>query len=282
MCLCMIDPFENIQFTYDSQKRKHPALEELLDVFQYRDMIFQFVRRDIVARYKRSVLGIFWTMLQPLGMMIVMSIVFSQLFNRVDGYAAYLLSGLIAWIFFAQTTTATLQQVASGGLLSRKIYVPHTAFALASMGTGMVNLAISILPLAAITLVAGKPITWAILFTPVSIIILSAFALGFALMLSTFAVQFPDVKEMYQIILQAWMYFTPIIYPETILPEAYRYWILHLNPMYYMITLFREPVYNGSLPSAGIILTSSTIAAFTLLVGWTYFSKQSDRFAYMV
>lgn len=278
----MIDPFENIQFTYDSQKRKHPALEELLDVFQYRDMIFQFVRRDIVARYKRSVLGIFWTMLQPLGMMIVMSIVFSQLFNRVDGYAAYLLSGLIAWIFFAQTTTATLQQVASGGLLSRKIYVPHTAFALASMGTGMVNLAISILPLAAITLVAGKPITWAILFTPVSIIILSAFALGFALMLSTFAVQFPDVKEMYQIILQAWMYFTPIIYPETILPEAYRYWILHLNPMYYMITLFREPVYNGSLPSAGIILTSSTIAAFTLLVGWTYFSKQSDRFAYMV
>lgn len=278
----MTDSFENIEFTYDSQKRKHPAVEELVDAFQYRDMIFQFVRRDIVARYKRSVLGVFWTMLQPLGMMIVMTVVFSQLFHRVEGYAAYLLSGLVAWIFFAQTTTATLHQVASGGLLSRKIYVPHTAFAIASIGTGTVNLVISIVPLVLITMLAGKAITWAVLFTPISVIIISAFALGFALILSTFAVQFPDVKEMYQIILQAWMYFTPIIYPETILPEAYRYWILHLNPMYYMVTLFREPVYNGSLPSADIVLISSAIAIVTLIAGWIYFSKQSDQFAYMV
>lgn len=277
----MTNSFENVEFTYDSQKRKHPAVEELVDAFQYRDMIFQFVRRDIVARYKRSVLGVFWTMLQPLGMMVVMTIVFSQLFHRVEGYAAYLLSGLIAWTFFAQTTTATLHQVASGGLLSRKIYVPHTAFAIASIGTGTINLAISIIPLVLITMVAGKPVTWAVLFTPVSLIIISAFALGFALILSTFAVQFPDVKEMYQIVLQAWMYFTPIIYPETILPEAYRYWILHLNPMYYMVTLFREPVYNGVLPPIEIIIISITIAMVTLIIGWIYFSKQSDHFAYM-
>lgn len=278
----MTDPFEHIEFTYDSQKRKHPAVEELVDAFQYRDMIFQFVRRDIVARYKRSVLGVFWTMLQPLGIMLVMTIVFSQLFSRVEGYAAYLLSGLVAWTFFAQTTTATLHQVASGGLLSRKIYVPHTAFAIASIGTGMVNLAISIIPLVLITMLTGKAITWAVLFTPISVIIISAFALGFALILSTFAVQFPDVKEMYQIILQAWMYFTPIIYPETILPEAYRYWILHLNPMYYMVTLFRDPVYNGSLPSIEIVIISMVIAVVTLIAGWIYFSKQSDQFAYMV
>ena len=91
-----------VQFTYDSDKRKSPALEELLDIIKYRDLIFQLVRRDIVARYKRSVLGIAWTMLQPLGMMIILTIVFSQLFGRVEGYAAYLLGGLIAWTFFAQ------------------------------------------------------------------------------------------------------------------------------------------------------------------------------------
>ena len=278
----MTDPFENIEFTYDSRRRKHPAVEELMDAVRYRDMIFQFIRRDIVARYKRSVLGVFWTMLQPLGIMLVMTIIFSQLFSRVEGYAAYLLSGLVAWTFFAQTTTATLHQVASGSLLSRKIYIPHTAFAIASIGTGTVNLAISIIPLVLITLLTGKSITWAILFTPISIIIISAFALGFALILSTFAVQFPDVKEMYQIILQAWMYFTPIIYPETILPEAYRFWILHLNPMYYMVTLFRDPVYNGSLPSIEIVLISMVIAVVTLIAGWIYFSKQSDQFAYMV
>ena len=276
----MTDTFDDIEFTYDSQKRKHPAIEEFMDVIQYRDMIFQFVRRDIVARYKRSVLGVFWTMLQPLGMMVVMTIVFSQLFHRVEGYAAYLLSGLISWTFFSQTTLASLQQVVSGGSLARRIYIPHTAFAISSTVTGMVNLAISVIPLVLISLVSGRPVTWALLFMPVSILILSAFALGIGLLLSTFAVHFPDIKEMYDILLRAWMYLTPIIYPETILPEAYRYWILHLNPMYYMVSLFREPVYNGKLPSLDIVIISTIIAVSILIVGWIYFSKQADSFAY--
>ena len=276
----MTDTFENVEFTYDSEKRKHPAIEELVDIIQYKDMVFQFVRRDIVARYKRSILGVFWTMLQPLGMMIVMTIVFSALFHRVEGYAAYLLSGLVSWTFFSQTTTASLQQVVTGGSLARRIYVPHTAFAVSSIMTGAINLAISLVPLILITLVVGKPITWAILFIPISVLILSSFALGVGLILSTFAVYFPDVKEMYQIILQGWMYFTPIIYPETILPEAYRFWILHLNPMYYMISLFRNPVYEGRLPSADILIGSVIIALITLITGWTYYSKQADNFAY--
>lgn len=276
----MTDTFENIEFTYDSLDRKHPAVEELLDAIRYRDMIFQFVRRDIVARYKRSILGVFWTMLQPLGMMVVMTIVFSQLFQRVEGYAAYLLSGLISWTFFSQTTIASLKEVVSGGSLARKIYIPHTAFAISSMLTGMINLAISIIPLLLITILVGKPLTWAVLFTPFSILILSAFALGVGLLLSTFAVHFPDVKEMYDIALRAWLYLTPIIYPETILPDAYRFWILHLNPMYYMVKLFRDPVYNGKFPSADILIISTIIAVFTLTAGWVYFSKQADSFAY--
>jgi len=276
----MTDTFEEVEFTYDSQKRKHPAVEELLDVIQYRDMVLQFVRRDIVARYKRSVLGVFWTMLQPLGMMVVMTIVFSQLFHRVEGYAAYLLSGLISWTFFSQTTMAALKEVVSGGSLARRIYVPHTAFAVSSIITGMINLGFSMIPLVLIAIILRRPITSAILFTPFSILILASFALGFGLILSTFAVNFPDIKEMYDIILRAWLYITPIIYPETILPEAYRYWILHINPMYYMIRLFRDPVYDGSMPPADILIISTAISAVTLIIGWIYFSKQADTFAY--
>ena len=276
----MTEIFENIEFTYDSQKRKHPAVEEFIDAIKYRDMIFQFVRRDIVARYKRSVLGVLWTMLQPLGMMIVMTIVFSELFHRVEGYAAYLLSGLIAWTFFSQTTLASLQQVVSGGSLARRIYVPHTAFAISTMLTGMINLAISVIPLVIIAVVLGRPVTWAILFLPLSILILSAFSLGIGLIISTFAVDFPDIREMYDILLRAWMYVTPIIYPESILPEAFRYWILHLNPMYYMVSLFREPVYNGNLPAVDITITSVILSILTLIAGWIYFSKQADSFAY--
>ena len=85
---------------------------------------------------------------------------------------------------------------------------------------------------------------------------------------------------MYDIILRAWLYLTPIIYPETILPAAYRFWILRLNPMYYMIKLIRDPVYNGTVPSINILLASIAIAAFTLIAGWVYFSNQTDSFAY--
>ena len=253
----------------------------MLDTIQYRDLIFQLVRRDIVARYKRSVLGIAWTMLQPLGMMIVLTLVFSQLFGRIEGYAAYLLSGLIAWTFFAQTTTATIMQSVWGGALMRRIYIPHTAFSISSIGTGVVNLTLSLVPLVLILLVTGRPITWAILFIPIPIVLLTAFALGIGLLLSSVAVRFPDVSEMYQILLQAWMYLTPILYPSDILPDAWRFWLLRLNPMYYLILMFRVPIYDGVLPSLPLSLIGAGIAITTLVVGWIYFSRQADKFAYI-
>src|SRR6185369_7220404 len=191
---------ETIAFTYDSQKRKSPALEELQDILKYKDLIFQLVRRDMVARYKRSMLGIAWTMLQPLGMMLILTIVFSHLFGRVEGYAAYLLGGLIAWTFFAQTTTSAIHQNVWGGTLIRRIYIPNTAFSVASVGTGVVNLVLSLIPLLLIMLILHRPVTWAVLFLPVALLSLAAFALGIGLLLSSLAVRFPDIAEMYTII----------------------------------------------------------------------------------
>jgi len=275
-----LQSLETVEFTYDSQKRKSPALEELIDIVQYRDLIFQLVRRDMVARYKRSMLGIAWTMLQPLGMMIVLTIVFSRLFNQIDGYAAYVLGGLMPWIFFSQTTTSAIQQSVWGGTLMRRIYVPYTAFPASAIGTGIVNLLLSVIPLLAMTLIVGRPIRWTILFLPIPIILLAAFALGVGLLLSSLAVRFPDIAEMYQIILQAWMYLTPIMYPADILPEAIRKLQL-LNPMYYLILLFRVPIYDGVLPSLPLILAATAISLVTLTIGWIYFSHQTDKFAYI-
>jgi homopolymeric O-antigen transport system permease protein len=272
---------ETIQFTYDSQKRRSPALEELQDIFHYRDLIFQLVRRDMVARYKRSVLGIAWTMLQPLGMMIVLTIVFSQLFHRVDGYAAYVLGGLMPWLFFSQTTTYSINQSVWGNALMRRIYVPYTAFPAAAVGTGIVNLLLSVIPLLAMMLIVGRPIRLTILFLPIPIVLLSAFALGVGLLLSSLAVRFPDIAEIYQIILQAWMYLTPILYPSDILPEAIRKYLLLLNPMYYLILLFRVPIYDGVLPSLPLCLAATGIAFTTLVIGWIYFSHQTDKFSYV-
>jgi ABC-2 type transport system permease protein len=275
-----IQSVDSVEYTYDSQQRKSPALEELVDIVRYRDLIFQLVRRDIVARYKRSILGIAWTMLQPLGMMIVMTVVFARLFNRIDGYPAYVLGGLMPWLFFAQTTTSCIQQSVWGGTLMRRIYVPYTAFPTAAVGTGVVNLLLSVIPLLAMMLVVGRPIRLTILFLPIPIILLSAFALGVGLLLSGLAVRFPDIAEMYQIILQAWMYLTPIMYPADILPEVIRK-LQFFNPMYYLILLFRVPIYDGVLPSIPLILAATAISLVTLVGGWIYFSHQTDEFAYL-
>jgi ABC-type polysaccharide/polyol phosphate export permease len=273
--------YNNISFTYDSEQRKSPAVEELLDIIRYRDLIYQLIRRDIVARYKRSVLGILWTMLQPLGIMIVLTIVFSSLFGGTSEYPAYLLSGLIAWTFFAQTTTASIHQSVWGGALMRRINVPYTVFSVSSVGTGVVNLILSLVPLFLILLITKRPITWAVFFLPIPLLFLTAFALGIGLMLSSLAVRFPDISEMYQIIVQAWMYITPIMYPEKIIPESYQRWVLHLNPMYYLIRMFRTPIFEGSLPPLNIVIIGAAVSLVTLIIGWIYFSHQADKFAYI-
>jgi ABC-2 type transport system permease protein len=272
---------ESIKFTYDSQNRKRPSVEQITGILQYRDLIYQLVRRDIVARYKRSVLGIAWTMLQPLGMMLVLTIVFSQLFHRVEGYPAYLLSGLIAWNFFAQTTTAAIYQSVWGGALIRRIYVPQTVFSVSTIGTGLVNLTLSLVPMFLIMIITHRPITSAVLFLPYSVLLLTVFSLGFGLLLSTMAVKFADIAEIYRILLQAWLYLTPIMYPADILPEFARK-LLFLNPMYYMILLFRVPIYDGVLPSMPLIAAGTAIAVLTLVVGWIYFSHRADKMAYSV
>ena len=131
---------------YDSSERKSPALDEFRELWRYRNLVYQLVRRDIVTRYKRSVLGIAWTMLNPLGMTIVLSIVFSQVFGAGEGYAVYVLSGLIPWTFFAQTTNACMAGLVWGGSLLKRIYIPRTVFAISAIGTGLVNLLLSMVP----------------------------------------------------------------------------------------------------------------------------------------
>lgn len=267
-------------YTYDSLKRGPVALEELRGLVKYRDLIYQLIRRDIVARYKRSALGIAWTMLNPLGMMLILTIVFSQLFRAVEGYPAYVLSGLVAWNFFSQTTSAAMSQMVWGSTLLHRIYLPRTSFVVSAVGTGLVNLVLSLVPLFLITVFIGLPLRWSMAFLPISIVLLTAFSLGVGLLFSAWAIYFPDVAEMYQILLVAWLYLTPIIYPEEMIPATYRYWFFLLNPMYYLVKLFRLPVYGGVLPSAELLLGSALIAFLTLGLGWVVFSSRADEFTY--
>jgi len=267
---------------YDSARTRWKAIDELQQVVRYRDLIQQLVRRDVLTRYKRSVLGVAWTMLNPLGMMLVLTVAFSQIFQSTPAYPAYLLCGLVAWTFFSQTTNAAMSQMVWGGAFLNRIYVPRTVFPISAIGTGMVNIGLSLIPLLVVLLFTGVPMGPAILFLPVPIALLAMFALGVGLALSTLAVFYPDVSDMYQIMLTAWLYLTPIIYPEEIVPEAYRVLVLKLNPMYYLVQSFRLPLYDRALPGLGTILPAAGLAVGALVLGWLFFTSKSDEFAYRV
>jgi homopolymeric O-antigen transport system permease protein len=265
---------------YDSARRGWRALDEARALWNYRALVYELVIRDIKVRYKRSVLGIFWTMLAPLLNMIALTLVFSSLLKQqISNYPVYFLAGSIFWAFFSQTTSSAALQTQDSNETAKRIYVPRSVFVAAAVGVGLVNLGLSLVPLLVLVLATGFPIyaTW--LFLPVSILIATAFAAGVALLLFTFASRFSDVREMYLVIVQTWFFLTPIVYHPSIVPPRYRF-ALWANPMYYLVQTFRKPIYDGVLPSAGLLAASTAFAVVVLATGWQYFCARADSFAY--
>ena len=262
---------------------KNAALEEFRALIRYRDLLYQLVRRDIITRYKRSVLGILWTMLNPLGTMIILSIVFSQMFNLKGAYPAYIITNLVAWNFFAQTTQFSVNATLWGSSLFHRIFLPRTSFVISTTGTGIVNLFFALVPMIIIFLVTRVPLRISILLLPAAIILLAAFALGISLLMSTLTVFFPDISEFYPVLLTAWMYLTPIIYPESLLVGTpFGYWIMSLNPLYRVLKLFRMVLFDGVVPAGHDWLIGGTVAVVTLVLGWYFFTSKSKVFGYYV
>lgn len=266
---------------YDSSINTPLLVQEVRELYHYKYLLSQLIRRDILTRYKRSFLGIAWTMLNPLGTMVVLTIVFSHLFGTTADYPVYVLSGLLAWNFFSKSTTAAMRSMLWGGDLLKKIYLPRSSFCLSAIGTEIVNLILSLVPMAFVMILTGFKFHLSIIFLPLSILTISLLALGVALLLSTFSVIFPDVVEMYEIILIAWMYMTPIIYPASMFPERYKF-ILTLNPLTYFIELFHIPLYQGRFPTWMEFWPALVIGILMLVTGWFFFSKKIDEFAYRV
>lgn len=267
---------------YDSAKRKHPAIEELIALWKYRDLIYQLVRRDIVARYKRSFLGVAWTMLNPLGTMLIMVIVFSQVFDRADNYAAYVLTGVICWTMFSQSTTMAMSSMVWGSALFKQIYVPRTAFVVSTIMASMVNFVISLVPLAIVYIITGVTLKTSALLFPVSMLFLFAFSLGIGLLVSSLAVFFPDVADLYPVVLTAWMYLTPIIMPLDFYKKILNGLLLYINPFYYIVNFFRILMLDGFVPHLQTWVATGISSFGILIIGWIFFCIRADKFAYHV
>ncbi len=268
-----------IPILINSADSKFSTRKEIRELLDSSNLLWNLVRRDLTVRYKRSVIGFFWTMLHPLILMVILTIVFANIFRfeGIEHYEVYFLSEYLMFAFFTQTTIQSMTSLAWNGSLMKRIRVPKSIFVLSTTLSGLVNLCLAYLPLFVIMLVRGAPIRPTVLFLPVAFIIVAVFTLGMSLLLSALAVYFEDVSQMYQVGTIALLYMTPIIYPIDIVPQKFM-WLIRANPLTHLFKLARDPVYYGTLPDFHIVIASVIAAVAALFVGWTVFYRLSRGF----
>ena len=259
--------------------RKYDAL---LDRWQDGYLLQSLVAREIKVRYRRSALGVAWTLLNPILMMAIFTVVFSTLFARsLDNFPVYFLSAHMSFHFFSQTTTIAMTSMIRGAPLYKRIAVPKHIFVLAVVVSDVVNFLLSLIPLALLMMVLRHPVTPALFFLPVSLLILVAVTTGVSFIVATITVFFDDLTQFYQVILQAIMYLSALFYPISIVPPGWRI-LIDANPMYHVVQLVRYPIYYGELPPLASLVYGTVAAALALGVGLWLFTRNSDRFVYYV
>jgi ABC-2 type transport system permease protein len=245
-------------------------------------LIWALVVRDLRVRYKRSALGLVWTMLQPLLTMTVMVVVFSTVFRfDLPNYPVYCLAGILFWNFFSQSIVASMVSLRANAAILHKVPLPKEVFPIATVVSGIVNLVLALVPLGLILVATGHPLHASVLFLPVAILIAALFTLGMGLLLSPLAVFFTDVVEMVGVTLSLVMYLTPIFYPMSIVPERFRY-IVRFNPVRSILEVFRDPIYFGKIPPWTHLAVAVGFATAALALGAWSFRRNSDKIPYYV
>ena len=264
---------------YRYRKGKHSyVVNVVIAVQKYSFLIRQLVSRDFKTKYKRSILGVFWSLLNPLLMMCVQYFVFSNIFKTdVPNFAAYLLIGTVIFNFFTESCGMALTSILGNASLITKVYVPKYIYPLTRVISSLVNLAISLIPLILVCLVTGVQFQKSAVLALFFLLCLVIFCLGFGLLLSTSMVFFRDTQFLWGVLNMMWMYATPIFYPETILPEKFRF-VLQINPLYHFLKNARMCILDGLSPEPAVYVQCFLIALVTLLIGALVFRKNQDKF----
>jgi ABC-type polysaccharide/polyol phosphate export permease len=268
------------QVVYDSADRGAWLLREARELFAYRTLLRLLVINQLKQRYRRSLLGMGWMLVGPLLNTAVLSVAFNALFrSSIVQYPVYVMVGLIAWNFFAQTTTLGVDAAISGSGLLQRVYLPRSMFVIATLGGAVINMGIALIALLIVLLTNSVPLysTW--LMLPLAIAVLALFTLGITLLVATLAVFVGDVAHMYQLLVQALFFLTPIVYPAEIVPTELR-WLVELNPMSILVDLFRALLYRGQVPDLSQWLSAMGIAFMVLCIGWVVFAWKADEYVY--
>ena len=245
---------------------------------RYKFLMKQLVSRDFKKKYKRSVLGFGWTILNPLLTMLVQYVVFSTIFkSSIENFVTYLLTGIVLMNFFYESIGLGLSSIIDNAHLINKVYMPKEIYPLSRVISSVINLVLAMIPLLVVAICSGSPISKAMLLIPIDLLLLLIFCYGMVLILSTSMAMFSDTLFLWNVLSTLWMYLTPIFYPISIIPLRFLA-IYKLNPMYQFITFMRSILIFGEAPSPANYLGCIVSSVVLLIVGRIIFKKNEDKF----
>lgn len=255
-------------------------MKTIKEIIDYRQMIFSLVHRDIRGRYKGSVLGFFWTFLNPLLQLMVYTIVFSIMMkNGIEKYYLFLFIALVPWIFFSSCISGGSTCVLAQQDMVKKIYFPREVLPIAYVTSQFVNMLLTFVVVFAVIIVSGTGFhPLALLFLPVVMLVEYLLVIGITFFVSAVTVYFKDMQYILNIVAMVWMYMTPVLYHESIVPKNYL-GLYKLNPVTPIIIAYRDILYYKRIPDMGNLVSAIVLGVIFLFVGTISFSRMKRHFA---
>lgn len=252
------------------------------EILRNRELIVALALQELRVRYKRSVLGFFWALLNPLFMMLILTVVFSTIMRvKIHAYSIFMLSALLPWTLFTQALTYSAETLVGHGHLLKKMSIGKSVFPVAAVLANIVNFAFSMVPLLVMVAALRFPLYWTWIYLPIPFLGLLLFSLGCGFFVAAANVFFRDVAHIVQIVLQGWFYLSPVIYSLDFVPHRYQ-WLFHLNPMVYILNGFRLAIYYGQLPTLGSAGMTVAVGLAALVAGYSFFRHYQDSFVFYV
>lgn len=254
-------------------------LQDMVELYKYREMIKNLVKKDLKSRYKGSFLGFLWTFVNPLLQLVVYSIIFSTVMRvNIEKYYIFLFVALLPWIFFSTSLQVSAGSIISNKDLVKKVYFPREVIPISVVTAGLMNLLYGFTILFPCLIIFKIKITWTIVYLPFVIIVEYIVTLSFALLFSSINVYFRDLEHMLEVFLMAWFYFTPIIFPVEMIPQKYiKYFFL--NPVTPIITAFRDILYYGKAPDLKMLFMILVAGILMLIFSYNVFKTLQKDFA---
>lgn len=270
----------HVALSFEGSQR--PSLVDHLRILmRYQELLVSLSMRDVKVRYKQSLFGIVWAVLQPFMLMVVFSIVFS-LFVKVKTpgmpYAVFSYVALVPWTYFSRGLTNGVMSLIANSVLVTKIYFPRELFPLAALVSGFIDFAVSAVIFVGMLVFFHIGVGFALLWTPLIVLVQMALMLGLMLLLSAANVFYRDVYQTTPFLLQLWLYITPVIYPLSLVPARFHL-LFALNPMTGLVDAYRRVILQNRAPDPRLFTYAAVVSLVLLVLGYAFFKKVELQFA---